>query len=54
MTKTPQHLSNTKHRVSEVQKRLDSIEGNGREARKIHCNRSQASLLSNPKNEGLK
>ena len=54
MRKTPQHLSNTKHRVSEVQDRIDSIEGHGREARKIHCNCSQASLLSIQKNEGLK
>jgi hypothetical protein len=58
MKKTPQHLPNT-NRVSEVPKRIDSIEGHGREARKMQqekyiLNCSQASLLSIPKNEGLK
>ena len=60
MTKTPQHLSNTKHRVSEVQDRIDSIEGHGREVEKSPLARQDrnvlittTSLLSIQKNEGL-
>ena len=61
MTKTPQHLSDTKQRVSEVQDRIDSIEGHGREVEKSPLARQvrnalipTTSLLSIQKNEGLK
>jgi len=62
MRKTPEHLSNTKHRVSEVQNRIDSIEGHGREVEKSPIARQvshcivfySTSLLSIPKNEGLR
>ena len=60
MRKTPQHLSNTKHRVSEVQDRIDSIEGHGREVEKSplawqvrNVLIPTTSLLSIQKNEGL-
>jgi len=62
MMTTPQHLSRSFQRVSEVQARIDSIEGHGREVGKnpfrlasSHCIVCvPTSLLSIQKNEGLR
>ena len=61
MMTTPQHLSQTNQRVSEVQARIDAIEGHGREVEKSPLRLASSlcivfystSLLSIQKNEGL-
>ena len=58
---TPQHLSRSFQRVSEIQATIDSIEGHGREVEKSPFRQASShcivfystSLLSIQKNEGL-